>query len=77
MTTGDNAELIRTCFVEASHEVDGYPVAATLSIGIAFSKNGPLDVPALLMQAGYRLGRCHSQRAFAPPCSVLRNSVFS
>jgi diguanylate cyclase (GGDEF)-like protein len=45
------AELIRTCFVEAAHEVDGYPVAATLSIGIAFSKNSPLDVPELLMQA--------------------------
>jgi diguanylate cyclase (GGDEF)-like protein len=49
------AELIRTSFVEAATEVDGYPVEATLSIGIAFSKNGPLDVPALLMQADQAL----------------------
>jgi len=49
------AELIRTSFVEAATEVDGYPVAATLSIGIAFSKNSPLDVPELLMQADQAL----------------------
>jgi diguanylate cyclase (GGDEF)-like protein len=49
------AELIRTSFAEAATEVDGYPAAATLSIGIAFSKNGHLDVPELLMQADQAL----------------------
>src|SRR5580704_324593 len=45
------AELIRTAFAEAASEVDGYPVAATLSIGMVFNLNGPLDVPELLAQA--------------------------
>ena len=49
------AELIRTAFAEATTEVDGYPVAATLSIGIVFNQNGPLDVPELLLQADQAL----------------------
>jgi diguanylate cyclase (GGDEF)-like protein len=51
------AELIRTSFLEAATEVDGYPVAATLSIGIVFNRDGPLDVPELLMQADQALYR--------------------
>ena len=49
------AELIRTSFAERANEVDGYPVAARLSIGMAFCNNGPLDVPELLMQADQAL----------------------
>ena len=49
------AELIRTSFAERANEVDGYPVAATLSIGLAFCENGSLDVPELLMQADQAL----------------------
>jgi diguanylate cyclase (GGDEF)-like protein len=49
------AELIRTSFVEAAQDVEGHPVHATLSIGLAFSQDGPLDVPELLMQADQAL----------------------
>jgi diguanylate cyclase (GGDEF)-like protein len=45
------AELIRTAFAEAADEVDGYPVAATLSIGMVFSRSAALDLPELLIQA--------------------------
>jgi diguanylate cyclase (GGDEF)-like protein len=45
------AELIRTAFAEAADEVDGYPVAATLSIGMVFCRSAVLDVPDLLIQA--------------------------
>jgi diguanylate cyclase (GGDEF)-like protein len=45
------AELIRTEFAEAAEEVDGYPVAATLSIGMVFSRSTTLDLPELLSQA--------------------------
>ncbi len=45
------AELIRTAFAEAADEVDGYPVAATLSIGMVICGGTALDVPDLLIQA--------------------------
>jgi diguanylate cyclase (GGDEF)-like protein len=45
------AELIRTAFAEAADEVDGYPVAATLSIGMVFCRDAELDLPDLLTQA--------------------------
>jgi diguanylate cyclase (GGDEF)-like protein len=45
------AELIRTAFAEAADEVDGYPVAATLSIGMVFCRSATLDLPDLLIQA--------------------------
>jgi diguanylate cyclase (GGDEF)-like protein len=45
------AELIRTAFAEAADEVDGYPVAATLSIGLVFCIGTALDLPELLTQA--------------------------
>jgi diguanylate cyclase (GGDEF)-like protein len=45
------AELIRTSFAEAADRVDGYPVAATLSIGMVFSRSMVLDLPDLLIQA--------------------------
>jgi diguanylate cyclase (GGDEF)-like protein len=45
------AELIRTAFAVAADEVDGYPVAATLSIGMVFYRGVALDLPELLIQA--------------------------
>ena len=45
------AELIRTSFAEAADQVDGYPVAATLSIGMVFCRSTVLDLPDLLIQA--------------------------
>jgi diguanylate cyclase (GGDEF)-like protein len=42
------AERIRSAFAEAAIEVDGYPVTATVSIGLVVSDDQPLDVPALL-----------------------------
>src|SRR6202007_1891725 len=45
------AELIRTPFAEPADEVDGYPVAATLSIGMVFCRGRTLDLAELLTQA--------------------------
>jgi diguanylate cyclase (GGDEF)-like protein len=45
------AERIRESFAHAAHEVDGRPVAATVSIGLVFSEAAALDVPELLAQA--------------------------
>ena len=45
------ADLIRTSFAEAADEVDGYPVGATLSVGVAFTRTTDLDLPELLIQA--------------------------
>jgi len=42
------AERIRSAFAEAAIEVGGYPVSATVSIGVVVSDEQPLDVPALL-----------------------------
>jgi diguanylate cyclase (GGDEF)-like protein len=49
------AERIRTAFAEAAAEVDGRPVAATLSIGVVLNADQPLDVPELLRQADQAL----------------------
>jgi diguanylate cyclase (GGDEF)-like protein len=45
------AELIRTAFAEATADVEGHAVHATLSVGMVFNAKGRLDVPALLIQA--------------------------
>ncbi len=45
------AEAIRRSFAEAASEVDGHPVRATCSIGIAVSEKGPLEMSELLAQA--------------------------
>jgi diguanylate cyclase (GGDEF)-like protein len=45
------AEAIRRSFAEAASEVDGRPVGATCSIGVAVSEKGPLDMTELLAQA--------------------------
>lgn len=51
------AEQIRDCFAAATHEVDGWPVAATVSIGIVISQDAVLDLSALLAQADHALYR--------------------
>ncbi len=49
------AERIRETFVEASQEVDGRPVCATVSIGLVHCQEAVLDVPELLAQADQAL----------------------
>ncbi len=49
------AERIRTSFAEAAAEVDGRPVAATVSIGLVVNGDAPLDVTELLRQADQAL----------------------
>ena len=51
------AEQIRVTFAEASREVDGRPVGATVSIGIVISHDSVLDLSALLAQADHALYR--------------------
>jgi len=51
------AEQIRTCFTEATRDVDGHPVVATVSIGIAISEDAVLDLSVLLAQADHALYR--------------------
>jgi diguanylate cyclase (GGDEF)-like protein len=49
------ADAIRAGFAVAASEVDGLPVAATLSIGMVFSEEAALDVHELLRQADQSL----------------------
>jgi diguanylate cyclase (GGDEF)-like protein len=51
------AEQIRASFAEAAREIDGRPVAATVSIGIVISEDEVLDLSALLAQADHALYR--------------------
>jgi diguanylate cyclase (GGDEF)-like protein len=50
-------EQIRSSFAEAAREVDGRPVAATVSIGIVVSHDAVLDLSVLLAQADHALYR--------------------
>jgi diguanylate cyclase (GGDEF)-like protein len=49
------AEEIRHSFARNASDVDGRPVSATASIGVATSENGKLDIGALLGQADQAL----------------------
>ncbi len=49
------AERIRSTFAEIASEVDGRPVAATVSIGIVFNQGQTLDMSDLLGQADQAL----------------------
>lgn len=49
------AERIRASFAQAAGDVDGRPVGATVSIGVAVNGDQPLDVPELLRQADQAL----------------------
>jgi diguanylate cyclase (GGDEF)-like protein len=51
------AEQVRCAFQEQATEVDGYPVTASLSIGLVFNQDTLLDVPELLAQADQALYR--------------------
>jgi diguanylate cyclase (GGDEF)-like protein len=51
------AEQIRTAFAEATRDVGGRPVAATVSIGIVISQDAVLDLSALLAHADHALYR--------------------
>jgi diguanylate cyclase (GGDEF)-like protein len=51
----DMAETIRRTFADIASEVDGQPVMATCSIGVAVSDEGPLDMSSLLGQADQAL----------------------
>jgi diguanylate cyclase (GGDEF)-like protein len=51
------AEEIRATFAEATREVEGKPVVATVSIGIVISYDAVLDLSALLAQADHALYR--------------------
>ncbi len=51
------AEEIRASFAKATHEVDGWPVVATVSIGVVISYDAVLDLSALLAQADHALYR--------------------
>ena len=50
-------EQIRSAFAEATGDVDGRPVVATVSIGIVISHDAVLDISALLAQADHALYR--------------------
>ncbi len=51
------AEEIRAGFAEATSEVEGRPVVATVSIGVVVSYDATLDLSALLAQADHALYR--------------------
>jgi diguanylate cyclase (GGDEF)-like protein len=51
------AEQIRCSFAAATRDVDGLPVAATVSIGIVVAHDAVLDLHALLVQADHALYR--------------------
>ena len=51
------AEDIRATFADATREVDGKPVVATVSIGMVISYDAVLDLSALLAQADHALYR--------------------
>jgi diguanylate cyclase (GGDEF)-like protein len=51
----DIAESIRQSFEDVASEVEGCAVAATCSIGVAVSEEGPLDMSSLLGQADQAL----------------------
>ena len=50
-------EYIRTRFAAATRDVEGRPVAATVSVGVVISHDAVLDLSALLAQADHALYR--------------------
>ena len=49
------AERIHQHFVDAAAYVDGYPVGATVSIGVVLTQDTAQDMPELLAQADQAL----------------------
>jgi diguanylate cyclase (GGDEF)-like protein len=58
-TTRDHAatvaERIQVAFEKAAADIEGRLIGATVSTGMAFSTNGPFELPALLLQADQAL----------------------
>lgn len=57
---GTIAERIRSAFAQAAYEVDGQPVRATVSIGIAICESRSFDIVTLLSEADEALYRAKS-----------------
>jgi diguanylate cyclase (GGDEF)-like protein len=51
------AERIRSAYEQAAADIDGRPAHATVSIGMVFSDDGPLDLPELMARADKTLYR--------------------
>jgi diguanylate cyclase (GGDEF)-like protein len=51
------AEKIRRAFEKAAADIEGRLVSATVSTGVAFSTQGPFELPAMLLQADQALYR--------------------
>jgi diguanylate cyclase (GGDEF)-like protein len=49
------ADQLRGAFEQATKDVDGRPISATLSVGFVYSESPVLDVPQLLAQADQAL----------------------
>ena len=45
------AKRMQSTFQRLAADINGHPVNATLTVGMVFSPEGPLDLPALLVQA--------------------------
>jgi diguanylate cyclase (GGDEF)-like protein len=65
------AERIQLTFEKAAADIDGRLVGATVSTGVAFSSQGPFELPAMLLQADQALYRAkqdgRNRLAVAPP----------
>jgi diguanylate cyclase (GGDEF)-like protein len=49
------AERIQVAFEKAAADIEGRVVSATVSTGVAFSAQGPFELPAMLLQADQAL----------------------
>jgi diguanylate cyclase (GGDEF)-like protein len=54
------AERIRAALEDSAADIDGHLVGATISTGMAFSSNGALELPTMLLQADQALYRAKS-----------------
>lgn len=65
------AERIQAEFAILSTDIDGRPVKATVSTGMVYSRNGPSEIPALLVRADQALYRAkedgRNRLSIAPP----------
>jgi len=55
------AERVQLAFEKAAADIGGRLIGATVSTGIAFSTNGPFELPALLLQADQALYRAKKE----------------
>ena len=69
------ADQIRTEFAAAAREVQGQPIAATVSIGVVVSHDAVLDLSALLAQADHALYRAKELRP--QPCRNRIHRAYS